>query len=96
MLCNLSCIVKNVSCVPNLTKAVVCISLVSTVDIMTIQQSFEELGHQTGSWDPLTCADLFTLLIDIFRHTHGKELRMEELEMLSDLTLNLLLNLFDK
>jgi len=66
------------------------------VDLSTIQQSFDELEYPVGSWASLTCTDLMTLLIDMLAHTQGKERRPEELEMLADLSLNLILNLFDK
>ncbi|KAH3849152.1 dystrophin-like [Dreissena polymorpha] len=66
------------------------------VDLYTIQQEFEEAGLATGSQDTIGCDDLLTLLISIFGHTHCSDRQLGEVELLADITLNLLLNLFDQ
>ncbi|XP_053393774.1 dystrophin-like [Mercenaria mercenaria] len=66
------------------------------VDLYTIQQEFEDLGYMSGSEGVIRCDDLLTLLINIYHSSQGRNQTAEVAGMLADLTLNLLLNIFDK
>lgn len=66
------------------------------VDLYTIQQEFEDQGHLSGSQGTIQCDDLLTLLINMYQSSQGHQQKTGVSEMLADLALNLLLNVFDK
>ena len=66
------------------------------LDLGTMQKEFENSGKLPGSRGSFTCDDLFTLLINIFSHAADSDWLTDDVEKLADLSLNFILNLFDK
>lgn len=65
------------------------------VDLFTIQKAFEGQGCPAGTLGETGCQELLTLLIGIYQNSPNSHRTYQEAEMLADLALNLLLNLFD-
>ncbi|KAL4236211.1 hypothetical protein ACF0H5_004598 [Mactra antiquata] len=65
------------------------------VELNTIQKAFEGQGQYGGSGEVTDCYELLTLLIGIYQNSPNSHSTYQEAEMLADLTLNLLLNIFD-
>ena len=68
---------------------------VHQVELVTIRRVFEEAGFQCGSWEPVHCDDLLAMLMLIYQDSTNGHKSLEDPQILADLTLNLIQNLFD-
>ena len=71
-----------------------CIS-VHQIELVAIRNAFEEAGYQYGSWEPIHCDDLLAILVQLFHDTKNSYKSIEDPQILADLTLNFIQNLYD-
>ena len=68
---------------------------VHQIELLTIRNAFEEAGYQCGSWEPIHCDDLLAILVQLFHDTKNSYKSIEDPQILADLTLNFIQNLYD-
>ena len=65
------------------------------VELVSIRNKFEEAGYLCGSWESILSDDLLNILVHLYWDTKNSNKYNEDPQILADLTLNFIQNLFD-
>ena len=70
--------------------------VVDMVELVTIKHMFERHGFINGAADTtINCAGLYDLLCDIYKYTTREQANASSCNILAEVTMNWLLNLYD-
>ena len=65
------------------------------VELVSIRNKFEDAGYPYGSWEPIGSDHLLNILVHMYCDTKNSNKYNEDPQILADLTLNFIQNMFD-
>ena len=68
---------------------------VHQVELVSIRNKFEDAGYPYGSWEPIGSDHLLNILVHMYCDAKNSNKYTEDPQILADLTLNFIQNMFD-